>query len=439
MNGKLRWLALAGAMAWLTTACLPEGVRIPQSEFLSVLERKSGLIAYVGADYNIYVVDQGGSEPTPVTNDAYIGNAYQIYGRPIWSRDGEKLTFARYIGTEQSVTSVGLWVANKDGTGLSEVHSSSDFLIYYHWAPDSQRVGFISGTPTDNIALWLISASGGQPELLDVGQPFYWSWAPDSRSMLVHSGGARADNPEAKLSLLQLENPVLEQGLQFQPTGFKAPSFSPDGSQLLVATAPEAGKAQLLLTDASGTETKSLAEYTGDIAFTWSPDGRRIAYISGEEHRGAGVLGRLSVIDPAGKQKAVELDEEVYAFFWSPDSRSLAYFVPEELQVPTPEPGSGDPVSSETILIWRLRVMDAESGETHVIATFLPTDEFMQVLPYFDQYHQSATIWSPDSKNLVISAYFPQQDASGILVAAASGKLDPRFLAEGTTAFWSWK
>jgi Tol biopolymer transport system component len=439
MNGKLRWLAVAGVMAWLTTACLPDGMRIPQSELLSVLERKVGLIAYVGADYNLYVVDQSGSEPIPVTNDAYIGNEYQIYGRPVWSRDGEKLAFARYTGAGESLTSVGLWVANKDGTGLSEVHSSTDFLIYYYWAPDSQQVSFISGTSTNNIALWLVSASGGAPELLDAGQPFYWSWAPDSHSLLVHSGGARADNPEAKLSLLQLENPVVEQGLQLLPTGFKAPAFSPDGRQLLVATAPEAGKAELLLTDVSGAETKSLAEYSGDIAFTWSPDGKHIAYISGEEHRGAGVLGRLTVIDPVGKQKPIELDEEVYAFFWSPDSQSLAYFVPEELQPPTPEPGSGGATSTDTIVIWRLRVMEVKSGKTHVVASFFPSDEFMQVLPYFDQYHQSATIWSPDSKNLIVSAYFPQQDASAILVAAASGKLDPRFLAEGQIAFWSWK
>jgi len=72
------------------------------------------------------------------------------------------------------------------------------------------------------------------------------------------------------------------------------------------------------------------------------------------------------------------------------------------------------------------------------IATFLPSDRFLQLLPYFDQYHQSVTIWSPDSQNLVVSAY-NQDRQPGIWVVAASGNLEPRFIAPGWVGFWSWK
>ena len=60
------------------------------------------------------------------------------------------------------------------------------------------------------------------------------------------------------------------------------------------------------------------------------------------------------------------------------------------------------------------------------------------MLPYFDQYHQSATIWSPDNNNLVLS-FMGQSGAPGIAVVAASGKLEPRMLAQGYLAFWSWE
>ncbi|HET8564308.1 MAG TPA: hypothetical protein VFM35_10590, partial [Candidatus Binatia bacterium] len=67
-----------------------------------------------------------------------------------------------------------------------------------------------------------------------------------------------------------------------------------------------------------------------------------------------------------------------------------------------------------------------------------PTSQFVSILPYFDQYHQSTTIWSPDSNNLVLS-FTDSNNSPGIAVAAASGQLEPRMLAQGYLAFWSWK
>lgn len=77
---SLAWLAV---LALGVTACLPEGMRLPQNEFLPLLERKSGLIAYLGTDGNIYMVDQSGSSPRQVTTDARIAESgYRVYGVP---------------------------------------------------------------------------------------------------------------------------------------------------------------------------------------------------------------------------------------------------------------------------------------------------------------------------------------------------------------------
>ncbi|HXQ37896.1 MAG TPA: hypothetical protein VN843_28070, partial [Anaerolineales bacterium] len=69
---------------------------------------------------------------------------------------------------------------------------------------------------------------------------------------------------------------------------------------------------------------------------------------------------------------------------------------------------------------------------------YQPTEQFANILPYFDQYHQSVTIWSPDNNNLVLS-FVNNNGGSGIAIVAASGQLEPRLLAEGFLAFWSWK
>jgi Tol biopolymer transport system component len=85
-----------------------------------------------------------------------------------------------------------------------------------------------------------------------------------------------------------------------------------------------------------------------------------------------------------------------------------------------------------------LNILDMETGESQRATVFRPTESFLRVFPYFDQYHHSLTIWSPDSRYLVLSS-FDSEDNPSIWVIAASGKRGPRFVTQGDIAFWSWK
>jgi hypothetical protein len=94
-----RWLLLVVPLALLAAACVPEGIRVPQSELSSLVERKAGLIAFLATDGNIYTIDQGGNGMAPVTADAFSdGTNYRLYGLPIWSPNSESLAFAGYEG-----------------------------------------------------------------------------------------------------------------------------------------------------------------------------------------------------------------------------------------------------------------------------------------------------------------------------------------------------
>lgn len=420
----LAWLMV---MALGLTACLPEGMRLPQNEFLPLLERKSGLIAYLGTDGNIYVVDQSGSSPRQVTTDARLSqSSYRIYGVPIWTADGQHLAFAAYEGVgNANPTKNSLLTVEREGTTPVEAYSSPDYVIYYYWSPDGRQVGVLSETPGGQaLALKLVPAAGGEPETIDTGAPLYWTWAPDSRSLLIHANGEAG-----RLAFLNLGEVVVERGLAESPTAFKAPAYSPDGRQVLYASRTAAGQSALVLADREGGNARTLQEFepTLDVAFAWSPDGRRVAYIASAQ-----LAGPITVIDPAKPQEPFSVEEDAYAFFWSPDSQSLAYFATEVIQ---PEPDSGD---TEPQTVWKLMVLDVRSGETRRLARFQPTERFLQLVPFFDQYHQSLTIWSPDSQNLVVSAY-GGPDQPGVFVVAASGHLEPRFIAEGFLGVWSWK
>src|SRR5215211_3303549 len=165
--------------ALLITSCLPRNMQVPQSPLLSTLERKSGLIAYIGTDGNLYVSDQGGGNLTQLTEDAALpqsqGQPALYYQYPTWSRDGSQLAFIG-LSADGEQTTTKLMVANVDDESSKEIYASKiEHPIYINWSPDDETVSFISTNFSgQNIILQTVPASGGERTILDTGSPYYW-------------------------------------------------------------------------------------------------------------------------------------------------------------------------------------------------------------------------------------------------------------------------
>ncbi|MCQ3936214.1 MAG: hypothetical protein DPW18_04100 [Chloroflexi bacterium] len=414
-------------LAFLLAAC---NFQVPQSPALRFIERKSGLIAYIGNDGNVYVTDQGATSTTPLTEDVTEATRSQIaYQLPTWSPDGSRVAFVRLEQTGADSLSAELMVADTDGDTLASVYASETELPFYiNWSPDNENIGILSTTASrQTLALQSIPASGEARRVLDTGSPFYWSWSPDGRAMIVHKNGAAAGT-QSQLSFLKLDDEVTEFVMDEIPASFQAPAWSPDGSFILLTTLSENGSQQIVLADAAGSVQKTIAEFEVNASFAWAADGEQFAYILGNEQLQNGALGPLHVGDVFGSEEVI-VDEDVAGFFWSPDGGEIAYFLP---QVFTPED------SSEQVFYLEMYILDVASSESRLIATFQPTQQFFSLLPYMDQYHQSVTIWSPDSNNLVI-AFIASGGVPAIAIVPASGVTEPRLLAEGVFAAWSWK
>lgn len=416
-------------LAVLIAACAPGDFSIPQSPALRVLERKSGLIAYISTDGNVYVTDQGGTNTTPLTKDVTPESSASIaYNFPTWSQDGSKVAFIRLEQTGANALTSELLVADLNDDTVDNVYTSdTQYPFYLNWSPDNKNVGMLTTTITPNLlALQNIPISGEGQQIIDTGSPFYWSWAPDGNTMIVHKNSISTDVPN-QLAFLRIAPEVTEYALEEVPASFQAPAWSPDGSFILLTTVTD-GVQQIVLADSQGDVQKSIADFDVNASFAWAADSEQFAYILGTRQLQNGALGPLHIGDIHGREEIV-VDKDVIGFFWSPDGKEIAYFLPVVI---TPED------STEELFYLEMHILDIASGESRLIASFQPTEEFFSIIPYIDQYHQSVTIWSPDSNNLVLS-FLTSDGLPAIAIVPASGVTEPRFLAEGIFATWSWK
>ena len=436
------WRWLLPLVALSLASCSQRGLRLPQSPLLAGLERKSGLIAYIGPDGNVYTIDQGGSNQTMITEDAHPREEglQRFYDFPTWSAADNKLAFVGFDVGEGGLTTAGIFTTAPAEQSPEEIYSSEQHLPFYlYWSPDGEWVSFLSSSQgSSSIAMQLAPADGGETTLIDTGRPYYWAWAPRGMQVLAHVGGSSvANHGAARISFLQMHPVVRETGLGIEPTSFQAPAFSPDGEYILLAGDTGGGQAQLVLADAVGKVQRSLTDYEGSIAFAWAPRGNYAAYLVGDTTNQA-LLGDLTFLDLSRPEEPERIEteaEQVLGFFWAPDGRKIAYFVPLFVS----DAAEGEEQTAEnTRFFLQLHIAEARSGNTKQIASFQPTEDFFNLFPFFDQYQRSVTIWSPDSNYLVISA-IAGEDQQGLFIVPASGDFEPRFLTEGSVGYWSWK
>ncbi len=420
-------------------------MQVPQSPLLSTLERKSGLISYIGVDGNMYVSDQGGGNLKQLTEDAVIpenqGDPVLYYQYPTWSRDGSQLAFMG-ISADGEQAKSKLMVANMDDDSVNEVYASeSEHPIYLNWSPDNANLSFISTTVSgQNMILQSVPSAGGERTILDTGSPYYWSWAPDGQRHDRPCGRRGSLFPGA--SCVSQRGPgndtVTEYGLDVRlPACASRPQPGPRMAAASPWRVPQRKRTRSSSRMPPARTRRRLARSRNKTAFAWSSDGTRFAYIDGEQALDAGTIGPLHIVDmetsegncPGGEYRCILLVAQ---------RRGNCLFHPAS------SAGGGQFIGriwhrqAAPQYVLNLHVLDVTSGESRELFTYRPTQQFLSILPYFDQYHQSATIWSPDNNNLVLS-FLGQSGSPGIAVVAASGKLEPRMLAQGYLAFWSWE
>jgi TolB protein len=129
----------------------------------------------------------------------------------------------------------------------------------------------------------------------------------------------------------------------------------------------------------------------------------------------------LHVVDLVSGETTMLSDEVKAAFFWSPDGERLLVL---DLEL-------GD--SGTTLTRWEVWT-DDEVRRGPLFSPSLQT--VREYLPFFDQYAQSVSFWSPSGDRFVYAGTAADGQA-GIWVASADDPGRPELVSTGTIAVWS--
>jgi Tol biopolymer transport system component len=277
----------------------PDGTRIAFSGYDHEGSSSGG-----GANYDVYVMNAGGSDLRNLTKSADDVARGASQGPPVWSPDGTMIAFEGDDGEND-----GLYVMNADGTGFRRLADG----LRPAWSPDGSRILFTMGRD-----LYSISPDGtGAAQLTySPGWDEQPTWSPDGTRIAFERSDGGANSIFVMAADGSQEHEV------FQEPGVDPfhPLWSPDGTQLLFDawTKPGQGNSDIYLVDADGLGWTDLTPTTDRAENwpVWSPDGERVAFRATTELTVDTGDYPVYVIHPDGTHESRLTDEGGYSLAW---------------------------------------------------------------------------------------------------------------------------
>jgi Tol biopolymer transport system component len=191
-----------------------------------------------------------------------------------------------------------IWKIALDGSGSKQITKTKGPFLDSNpcWSPDGTRIAFvrhglIKGKTNDSLGdeeLYLVDASGGEPELLDSipsgNSIFSLVWAPDGKKMACFIRKKEAPWP-TNIYVLNVEDGTATKVGDIQEavySGHSELAWSPDGKRIAFNYNDEAdrGIKVMTLSDGSIEEIETgLPDIDRIIHFDWSPDGERFVFV----------------------------------------------------------------------------------------------------------------------------------------------------------------
>lgn len=320
-------------------------------------------------------------------------------GDPQLSPDGKWVAYT--VGTidlEKDKRDTDLWMVSWDGKEEVRLTSSPDGESRPRWSPDNRYLAFLASRGDEDqkkkgAQAWLLDRRGGEAlRLTDIkGGISDYAWSADGkRLVLVISDPNPDDEPEQKEGWKRKTKP---------PILIDRYHFKADREGYLVNLHDH-----LWVFDVETRKGEAITSGAcDDRSPAWSPDGKRIAFISNrapdpdrsydsnvfviEAKAGAQPLPVTTLIGPEGGRPA-----------WSPDGQWIAYL-------------EGDEPRFHAYNLNKLAVVPAAGGPARVLTSAL------------DRAVEGATLWSADGQSLI---FVVEDDRASYVgrIAASGGNVE---------------
>jgi Tol biopolymer transport system component/DNA-binding winged helix-turn-helix (wHTH) protein len=292
----------------------------PQGEFLVVADRSSP------ADpFSLFLLSIETREKRRLTQPRLTQPPVQYFGdwNPAFSPDGKTLAFTR----AENGISLDIYLVPVGGGEPQRLTFDRAHLKSLAWTPDGREIVFLSsrGGSVNTSTLWKIPAAGGTPErLTGVGQNVFTLAIDRQANRLAYEQRIHDTNIyriDVSDSTGQGAPHTKMISSTFQDD---SPDYSPDGKRI-VYVSDRTGSLEIWLCDGDGANPIQLTNFGGPHTGTprWSPDGRKIVFDSGVE--GNQEIFIISV--DGGKPRRLTSDPALDMIpSWSRDGRWI-YFV----------------------------------------------------------------------------------------------------------------
>jgi dipeptidyl aminopeptidase/acylaminoacyl peptidase len=262
-----------------------------------------------------------------VTAEDYF--AFESLSDPHFSPDGSSIAFVvTTIDQKQNRRRSVIQLVPADGSGNAiTLTTAPQSSTSPRWRPDGKAIAFLSARPIDadttgsspRNQVWLLPMTGGEPvrvtNLLNGVSGFQWS--PDGTKLVLVSRSGPSDTAKSPSDVRHYKHA----NYKFNDTGW----FDDKRTHLWVADAATGRAVQIT----SGDDWN-------DSDPQWSPDSRKIAFVSDRTGRGfdEGHNTDVWVVDAAGGSltKISDHAQADNSPRWSPDGQTIAFLsaVPEK-------------------------------------------------------------------------------------------------------------